>query len=98
MGLFFLIEMLLELAHFLLQIPIDLQISLDDPLHVVYVILNIIVFSSHSLDFRDQLSLFSKELGCFFQVLEMLIPELFFFVNDSVYLFMESQQFLRPNT
>jgi hypothetical protein len=46
---------------------------------------------------RNELSLFGEQLGSFLEILEVLVAELLFLVNDPVYLFVEGKELLLVN-
>jgi hypothetical protein len=58
------------------------------------VVFNIVVLSVHALYLGDELSLLGEELGSFLEVLEVLVAELLLFVDDPVYLLVESKELL----
>jgi hypothetical protein len=97
MGFLLFPEMLLELFHPALQVRVNLKVPLDDTLHVVDVVIDVVVNLTDTLDVWDKLTFLSQKLSCFFKVLKMLVSQLLFFLYDPIYLLMESQESLWVN-
>ncbi len=69
MRLFLLFKMLLELIHPSLKVRVYIDVSVDDSLHALHVLVNVVLHRANPLDIRYEFSLLREELRCFFQVL-----------------------------
>ena len=85
----FLVEQPLESTELALHISVDLQVPRHDHLHFLHIVIDVAVFRVLTLNVLDQLALLSDHMGDFFEVLEMVGPELLLLFHDVINFFVE---------
>ena len=93
-GRFLLVEQALEATQLLLHLRVDFQITRDDDLHLVHIVVDITVFGFLALDVLDQLTLFRDHVRNFLEILEVVHAELLLLLHDIVDLLVESDQII----
>ena len=93
-GRFLLVEQALEATQLLLHLRVDFQITRDDDLHLVHIVVDITVFGFLALDVLDQLTLLRDHVRNFLKVLEVVHAELLLLLHDIVDLLVESDQII----
>ena len=93
-GRFFLVEQALEATQLLLHLRVDFQITSDDDLHLVHIVVDITVFGFLALDVLNQLTLLRDHVRYFLKVLEVVHAELLLLLHDIVDLLVESDQII----
>jgi len=83
-----------ETPQLVLHVRVDLQIPGYDLFHLAHVVIHVLVFASRGLDTGNDLSFLSQQLGCLFQVLQMVLLQAFVLVKDAIHLFVESEKIL----